>query len=94
MKRLFYSTIAVLAFSVSSMANTIEVEELKSIGNQEINTYEVIARDCQEEADFIMSAIIDGSKGLDDRTVWKEAVWWGNVALALCEGYSWEQIVN
>jgi hypothetical protein len=29
MKRLFYSTVAVLAFSVSGMANTIELEDLK-----------------------------------------------------------------
>jgi len=30
MKRLFYSTVAVLAFSVSSMANTIELDKTKT----------------------------------------------------------------
>ena len=30
MKRLFYSTVAVLAFSVSGMANTIELEDFES----------------------------------------------------------------
>jgi hypothetical protein len=42
MKRLFYSTIAVLAFSVSGMANTIELEKNENIYDKiELNSTEI-----------------------------------------------------
>ena len=48
MKRLFYSTIAVLAFSVSGMANTIEIYDL------ETSTIEDTFLDCYIVAETAM----------------------------------------
>jgi hypothetical protein len=95
MKRLFYSTVAVLAFSVSGMANNIEVDKLELNKNLESNIEEGISRDCQEEGDIWMAAILDNNPGhLSEKEVWKLAVSWGNVGIALCEGYSMSDVIE
>ncbi|MFY8189272.1 MAG: hypothetical protein ACOVLC_15115 [Flavobacterium sp.] len=69
------------------------MDKLELNKNLESNIEEVTSDYCEERAEFIMNSIIDGGKHLDEDVVWNEAVWWGNVALALCKGYSFEQIV-
>ena len=53
MKRLFYSTVAVLAFSVSGMANTIELEDFESKINIKTETIETkLNQEMEDSAAF------------------------------------------
>jgi hypothetical protein len=80
MKRLFYSTVAVLAFSVSGMANTIELEDL--VIDKENMSY------CEDRSLIVG---IEASEEYPDATD-EEITWFMNVALAHCMGYSLKQI--
>lgn len=94
MKRFFYTTAAVVAFAFSGMANTIELEEIDSIESIRFSSEEEITRDCLEQGAIVMNDIMNmpKPKGWSDDDVWNFAVWWGNVAIAFCEGYTWDDV--
>ena len=93
MKRFFYTTAAVVAFAFSGMANTIELEEIYPLNLNDISFEEEISRDCLEHGAVIMEAILENAPpGMNQRELWNLAVWWGNVAIAFCEGYTWDDV--
>ena len=94
MKRFFYTTAAVVAFAFSGMANTIELKEFESTEVYQMSTEEMTP-DCFEQGAIVMDAILaNPPKNINDRDLWNLAVRWGNIAIAFCMGYTWEDITD
>ena len=94
MKKLLFTAIAVIGFSVSGMANTVGVDDSFWYNSKFYDSnYEVIdkiedRRDCSNAALDMMEALEDSNLSDD------QIAWWGGLASALCYGYSLQDVLE
>lgn len=93
MKKLFYSTLAVLAFSVSGMANTVELEEQQYNLKLENNLLELEAsfNDGYSEKCF-ERGILTYYQSIAAGNTEEQAINHMHIESALCEGWSMKDV--
>ncbi|TDR24583.1 hypothetical protein [Flavobacterium cheniae] len=87
MKKVFFSAVALVAFSVSGMANEIEEKkvEVETIQFEKVEN-KSINMDCLESAGYEYDlALLMGATET-------QATLWMNIWYAICSGYSWDEI--
>ncbi|UGS21059.1 hypothetical protein [Flavobacterium cyclinae] len=83
MKKVFFSAVALVAFSFAGMANEIEEKKVEEASTE---------RDCFLEADMTLRVwdALYGGSGLTEQ----EEIRFMNIYIAICEGYPASSIIN